>query len=298
MSVRAKRAHTLTSRTHSLTLMQDSVNGSPRGVRDSLMSYLLSCSHPASDSPQDPRNVDTLLPVDTLIGPLTPPSSYTPYVNIPQYVVNPLERRPSLPLTPASAPNVQPITQSLPNKTATATASSTPSPTSSHTALLGDLFPSQASAMDGRSYALELVTPPDHIIHGFVLDQQLYGRSVYIHLRPPHSSSNRAEGLAANFSEVLRPHDPSRLAGASDDMAEVGALDIRESLTALLDLASDSLNAKNLVLVLDKSDRESAGLDELLHSLMYAGGQVVRPSLLEGGWEWDASRWILVGMEL
>ena len=45
-------------------------------------------------------------------------------------------------------------------------------------------------------------------------------------------------------------------------------------------------------------DRESGSQDELLHSLMYVGGQVVRPGLLEGGWEWDATRWILVGMEL
>jgi hypothetical protein len=65
-----------------------------------------------------------------------------------------------------------------------------------------------------------------------------------------------------------------------------------------LDLASESLQGKSLILVLDKEEREGEGLGELLHSLMYAGGQVVRPGLLEGGWEWDNEKWVLVGMEL
>jgi hypothetical protein len=73
---------------------------------------------------------------------------------------------------------------------------------------------------------------------------------------------------------------------------------MRDSLTALLDLASDNLEATSLVLVLDKDEREPDRLGELLHSLMYMGGQVVRPGGLEGGWDWDQTQWVLVGIEL
>jgi hypothetical protein len=76
------------------------------------------------------------------------------------------------------------------------------------------------------------------------------------------------------------------------------ALDIKESLTALLDLSSDSLEAKNLILVLDRDDRDQERLEDLLHSLMYAGGQVLAPGRLEGGYEWDIRHWVLVGIEL
>jgi hypothetical protein len=69
-------------------------------------------------------------------------------------------------------------------------------------------------------------------------------------------------------------------------------------LTALLDLSSDSLEAKSLVLVLDRDDRDQERLEDLLHSLMYAGGQVIAPGRLDGEYEWDARHWVLVGIEL
>lgn len=120
-----------------------------------------------------------------------------------------------------------------------------------------------------------------------------------MHLPPPHISSHRPEALGGNFSEVLRPHDPSKSPSRQAN-SPLDGMDIRESLTALLDLASESLNAKALVLALDKNDREREGLDELLHSLMYAGGQVLPPGqgALDGGWEWDPTKWVLVGLEL
>ena len=98
---------------------------------------------------------------------------------------------------------------------------------------------------------------------------------------------------------MLRPHDPSR-SPHRQFSSPLDGLDIRESLTALLDLSADQLDAKALVLVLDKDDRELEGLNELLHSLMYVGGHVLPPGkkALDGGWEWDPRRWVLVGMEL
>lgn len=75
-------------------------------------------------------------------------------------------------------------------------------------------------------------------------------------------------------------------------------LDIRESLTALLDLAADMLEASKLVLILDKRERGEEGVRELVHNLMYAGGVVIRQGGVEGELEWDQARWVLVGLEL
>ena len=96
--------------------------------------------------------------------------------------------------------------------------------------------------------------------------------------KAPRSPIDQHTNLPANFSEVLRPHDPSRLSLSTTDEdddtpAEAAQhLDVRESLTALLDLASDPLDAKQLILVLSRDERGNDGLDEMLHSLMYVGG--------------------------
>jgi len=166
--------------------------------------------------------------------------------------------------------------------------------------LINSLFPCHASQVAVLSHILEIVTPPDHVLHGFVVDHPIEGRVVYVHLPPLHSTAtSRPEALAPHFFEVLRPHDPLRAIPAAAAPNSVNsALDMRESLTALLDLAAESLEATSLILALDKDDREPDRLGDLLHSLMYVGGQVVKQGALPGGWEWDPRRWVLVGMEL
>jgi hypothetical protein len=164
--------------------------------------------------------------------------------------------------------------------------------------LIAAMFPFHSTQLLALSRIVEIVTPPDHVLTGFMCDHDA-GRTLFVHLPPPHVSSHRAEALSGNFSEVLRPHDPSR-SPPRDHTTHTDGLDVRDSLTALLDLASESLDAKALVLALNKNDREREGLDELLHSLMYAGGQVLPPGqgALDGGWEWDPRKWVLVGLEL
>lgn len=209
----------------------------------------------------------------------------------PQMAFNP--PLPSNPLTPVSS--------SSPDRTANAEITYLGSRAS--IPLVSTLFPFHASQMMPKCHLLEIVTPPDHILDGFILDQPNIGRTVFVHLPPPHASTHgRPEILQPHFSEVLRPHDPlhHRQIPQLSPTNQVSslALDIKESLTALLDLSSDSLDAKNLVLVLDRDDRDQERLEDLLHSLMYAGGQVVAPGRLDGGYEWDARHWVLVGIEL
>lgn len=269
----------------------DIVGGSPRTVRASLSSYLLSASRPPVYSPGSSLSVhDHQL--------ITPPSSYTrPTPHIAQAVFPH-----ALPLTPTSSLDTPERRPSVSDKPIVSAATPPVVRAPPNIPLLSSLFPFQATAVAAISHLLEIVTPPDHVLDGFVLDHPTQGRTVFVHLPPPHASAeSRPERLGANFSEVLRPHDPHRLSsspGSAADGQDGLALDIRDSVTALLDLSADSLEAKLLVLVLDKDDRDPQGLSGLLHSLMYAGGQVVRPGALDGGLEWDAMRWVMVGLEL
>lgn len=217
----------------------------------------------------------------------------------------------SLPLTPVSSHDSTPVQSSHPAEMQRA-----------DIPLLSTLFSAQAEEIGESSVALEIVTPPSHILDGFVHDTTrtsspdayVSARVALVRLPPPHASSNRPERLGATFSDVLRPHDAARLASSSGFGTALsssttatsrlsGALDIRESLTALLDLAGESLEASQLVLILDRTEWDEVGMQELLHSLMYAGGVVLRPqpAYAQGGlngWQWDATRWVLVGLEV
>lgn len=257
----------------------DMVVGTSGRMRDSLSSYLLPYSQHSQQQHQQTY-------------PLTPPQS----VSFDRHMPNPISFQappPSIPLTPVSS--------SSPNRTSSSSSHDRPDRPS--IPLISAVFPSDASQLWSMAHLLEIVTPPDHILQGFILDHPTCGRTVFVHLPPPHSSTHgRAEVLQPHFSEVLRPHDPLHhrqiLSQSPTGQPASLALDIKESLTALLDLSSDSLDAKNLMLVLDRDDRDHERLEDLLHSLMYAGGQVIPPGRLEGGYEWDARSWVLVGIEL
>lgn len=259
-------------------------------MRESLTSYLFPFSH-------QPTHTNHPVPLQSIgnIGPLTPPSSFSSTTQLPSSPrpIPPLTTH-SLPLTPASSTDSNDLrSSSTPPDTFGAHAESEVS-----IPLISSLFPFHATQLVRHATVLEIVTPPDHVLTGFICDHPA-GRTVYVHLPPPHVSSHRPETLSGNFSEVLRPHDPTR-SPQHPSSSPLDGLDIRESLTALLDLASEPLGAKSLVLALDKNDREREGLDELLHSLLYVGGQLLAPGsgALDGGWEWDPRKWVLVGVEL
>ena len=246
-------------------------------MRESLTSYLF----PFSQS----SHARTTGPEVRGQTPLTPPSSVSQNLLINQHIPTILQGM-SLPLTPSS-------TSSDPFH-------AVPESNRNIVPLISSLFPYHATQVAALSHILEIVTPPDHVLHGFILDHPTDGRAVYVHLPPLHSSAtSRPEALSPHFFEVLRPHDPLRAAPTAAIRSSANAaLDMRESLTALLDLSAESLEASSLILALDKDDWEPVRLGELLHSLMYVGGQVIKQGALPGGWEWDPRRWVLVGMEL
>jgi hypothetical protein len=74
------------------------------------------------------------------------------------------------------------------------------------------------------------------------------------------------------------------------DAKRAESVALRESIVALLDLASEHLECEALVIALDKT---SAGFGELLHSLMYVGGVVVSKPVFK-----VAPTYVLVGMEI
>ncbi|WVQ90398.1 hypothetical protein IAS59_004178 [Cryptococcus gattii] len=288
-------------------LPDDDIVGQPsENAREPLTSYLHQhfsqisyIDHPATQSFRPHSHV----PISNLI---TPPSSFTQSVEIPRARVASSSRPPmSLPLTPSSPSSVSGQHDS-PEQTSVSGVPDHAKYPNSVTSLIASIFPQHAPTVSLLSHTLEILTPPSHILYGFIVDYpppSSSGRTVFVYLPPGHGTANqRPEALSPNFSQVLRPHDPMFSNSPPRDSSPVSntayALDIRESLTALLDLAAEALEASHCVLILDRSESEQEALGEMLHSLMYVGGQVIKPGGLEGGWEWDPMKWVLVGMEL
>jgi len=95
--------------------------------------------------------------------------------------------------------------------------------------------------------------------------------------------------LGAEFDGVVLelPGKPKTL---YVDGKGAAAVNLRESIVALLDLADESLECNALVIVLERSSRD---LSSLLHSLMYVGGTVVTAPVFKVD-----PAFVLVGMEI
>jgi hypothetical protein len=197
------------------------------------------------------------------------------------------------------------------------------------TNFLSAVFPYHTTAALERAELLELATAyGDECYVGAVVDMaddrdgvgggggddygQSEGKIVFIHLPPMGNSSSTGRQDFATRS--LEDDDGSP---GGDDEANT---DIRDQLTSLLDLASDSLSASRVILVLRRSERDDESLRVLLHSLAYVGGEVltspssatasqsergrrtrwnVNIGIGEGcDWEWDDREWVLVGIDL
>nr|ODN81338.1 hypothetical protein L203_05591 [Cryptococcus depauperatus CBS 7841] len=274
--------------------------------RESLTSYLqqyfsrsLSSDQPFHPHPHIPASSVNLA---------TPPSSFTQSVSIPQAhpIASSNMRHMSLPLTPSSLPGISERQEPSVQSDSTSTSPNLDECNTAVTALISSIFPQHATTISLLSHTLEIITPPQLSLYGFIVDFPppcTSGRTAFVYIPPGHSTVNqRPESLSPNFSQVLRPHDPTFLSSSPSNSSPLPsttyALDIRESLTALLDLAAESLGAIQLVLVLDRERTEQEALAEMLHSLMYVGGQVVKSGGLEYGWEWNMTKWVLVGLEL
>lgn len=131
--------------------------------------------------------------------------------------------------------------------------------------LLAALFPYQATRASAHAHTLEIITPPATVLHGFYIDSESTGRTVYVHL-PPLPADQLSSGLS-----------------------------VRDSITALLDLA-ETLGGSNMVLVLDRDERDDHTLADLLHSLLYVGLELCKE--VPGRYEFDTRQWVLLGIEL
>jgi hypothetical protein len=98
-----------------------------------------------------------------------------------------------------------------------------------------------------------------------------------------------APQLGAAFSGVVLAL-PGRARTLYVDGKAAAEVNLRESIVALLDLADERLDCEALVIALERSAPQ---LGELLHSLMYVGGQVVTKPPFEVN-----PAFVLVGMEL
>jgi hypothetical protein len=189
--------------------------------------------------------------------------------------------------------------------------SSLPSPTPHHpvsqTQLIGfltPLFPYHATIAIACARLLEIVLPhTSPVLIGAAVDLPAHshgldprrpgklridpgGRTVYLSL--PSFSPSKSSNTSESGSEASE-------SGTNDHNLDI---DIRDHLTSLLDLVADALEATELVLVLDRRNRQDEELREFLHALAYVGGIVLRPGKVRGGFEWDDKRWVLVAIEL
>ena len=152
---------------------------------------------------------------------------------------------------------------------------------------ISSLFPYHATRALSIAHLIEIAIPHAPPIVGAMIDlpptsiptrssrpKFEAGRTVYLHL-PPLSPKSRAK------SDATQPHHN---------------VDIRDHLTSLLYLVSESLEASELVLVLKRNEREDEELRELLHALAYVGGGVLRR--VKGGFDFDERSWVLVGIEV
>lgn len=219
-------------------------------MRDSLTSYLFPFSpHPSSTHTH--RYLDT------------PPMSHTDssFGN-----ERSLYQSHSMPLTPVSPPSNHLISLAADHSAVTCPSSPTSAkPPQPIIPLLAALFPYQATHASARAHSLEIITPPSTILHGFYIDSESTGRTVYVHL-PPLPADQLSTGLS-----------------------------VRDSITALLDLA-ETLHGSHLVLVLDRDERDDQSLADLLHSLLYVGMEMCKE--VPGRYEFDARQWLLLGIEL
>ncbi|KAJ9115008.1 hypothetical protein QFC22_005336 [Naganishia vaughanmartiniae] len=178
---------------------------------------------------------------------------------------------------------------------------------------LAPLFPHHATIAIACARLLEIVLPHTApVLLGAVIDLPAHssgpdprrpgklsidpgGRTVYL-LLPPFKPAASSGGVA---DETRESGTGAGGGGGGGGKNEVNLnIDIRDHLTSLLDLVSDAIEAMELVLVLDRRNREDEELREFLHALAYVGGVVLRTGKVRGGFEWDDKRWVLVGIEL
>lgn len=74
------------------------------------------------------------------------------------------------------------------------------------------------------------------------------------------------------------------------NLAPLGTYVLLHSVVALLDLADEHFGCSALIIALP---RHTLGLDDVIHSLMYVGGQVVTHPPFKNG-----ANYVLIGMEI
>lgn len=165
---------------------------------------------------------------------------------------------------------------------------------------LTPLFPYHATIAIACSRLLEIVLPHTApVLIGAVIDLPAHSHGP----DPRRPGKMRVDPGGRTVYLSLPPFAPSKTSNSEMDIdgpADEGNLDIdiRDHLTSLLDLVADALEALELVLVLDRRNRQDEELREFLHALAYVGGVVLRPGTVRGGFEWDDKRWVLVAIEL
>jgi len=210
---------------------------------------------------------------DCVTGSLAPTISTSPYKQFssspPEKHINSFARPPNSPFRTAVAPRDIPCRSDSPYDVATPPLTPDDDDDESSDSSSGISIEQSKDALD----LLLNIFPRDG------LSVLPFAKSVVV------SSPNM--GVAFDGVVIELPGKPKTL---YVDGKNAEAVSLRESIVALLDLADEQLQCSALVIALNKS---SSALSELLHSLMYVGGNVVTKPPFQVD-----SAYLLVGLEI
>jgi len=245
------------------------IGGSVEHVRGALPSVLssksiLSAQTPTSKSLSPAHSLSSSAPVASSPRPI----HYSTVHTNKSYPITP-------PLTPDSTHSASSFTSSKSSSSSPSDAGLFPPKTNGETpAFLKSLFPEHVPAAHPFASPIRINSQPDSTWDGFVLSLPGKPQTLYV------------DGSGAAQHMLRERYDPSKLFISTHTNSNL----FLYSVVALLDLADEHFNCSALVIALP---RTTDGLDQLIHSLMYVGGQVVtHPPFMA------CSSYVLIGLEI
>ena len=238
-------------------------------VRGALPSVLSSNSIFTAHSPTPPSSAHSL----SSSAPVTSsprPIHYSAVHANKSYPITP-------PLTPDSIHSTSSFASSKSSSSCPSGAAFSPTRTNEEpSAFLKSLFPEHVPAAHPFASPIRIDSQPDSTWDGFVLSLPGKPQTLYV------------DGTGAGQHMLRERYAPSELAVATP--TQNNSILSLHSVVALLDLADEHFNCSALVIALP---RTTNGLDQLIHSLMYVGGQVVTHPPFK-----TCSSYVLIGMEI
>jgi hypothetical protein len=215
------------------------------------------------------------------LSPIHPLSSSAPVASSPRPIhYSAVPSNKSYPITPPLTPDSIHSTSSFDSSKSSSSCSSGAGmfPSNANgdpSVFLKSLFPDHVPAAHPFASPIRINSQPDSTWDGFVLSLPGKPKTLYV------------DGSGAGQHMLRERYDNSQTIRSGTPNNSIFFL---HSVVALLDLADEHFTCSALVIALP---RKTNGLDQLIHSLMYVGGQIVTHPPFKA-----SSNYVLIGMEI